>query len=149
MYGDEVHIQHGLISVRSHDDAKPYSSCKYKINRLNSEISVFSNGLCIHASRYQNGGVSDIAIFHGSTSRHKNAPQKCEDDEHFQYSVPNKQDHQELWSIISDKFYQVRQHDVRAIIQIKKPVQRHLSAKEVSFNSQATSNKTIKERSLG
>ncbi|RHY57443.1 hypothetical protein DYB30_005827 [Aphanomyces astaci] len=97
---------------------KLYYSSKHSLYGHNVEVSVVSNGFAIDYNKFYKGSVSDKTSFDESIDSHLANLAKRTGEMTLEDSEPGM----EQWAVLAGKGYQAIEHNVRAMLPLKKPV---------------------------
>ncbi|RHY96587.1 hypothetical protein DYB37_013965 [Aphanomyces astaci] len=108
-------------------------------------VSVVLNGFAINCKKFYKGSVSDKTIFHENINSHLASLAKRTGETTLEDSEPGM----EQWAVLADKGYQGIQHNVRAVLPLKKPIGGILTFAEQAKNDRIASDRVIVENYFG
>lgn len=63
LYSNDVEVQNDNRTKENMRKPKPYFSAKHKLYGYKTEMRVLTNGICVHVTGHERGGVPDIESF--------------------------------------------------------------------------------------
>ncbi|RHZ05395.1 hypothetical protein DYB31_002651 [Aphanomyces astaci] len=111
----------------------------------NVEVSVVPNGFAIDCTKFYKGSVSDKTIFDENIDSHLANLAKRTGETTLEALEPGM----EQWAVLADKCYQGIQHNVWAVLPLKKPVGGILTFAEQAKNDRIASDRVIVENYFG
>ncbi|RHZ02951.1 hypothetical protein DYB35_013554, partial [Aphanomyces astaci] len=128
---------------------KNFPAARYATNvtfqQTNVEVSVVPNGFAIDCTKFYKGSVSDKTIFDENIDSHLANLAKRTGETTLEDLEPGM----EQWAVLADKGCQGIQHNVWAVLPLKKPVGGILTFAEQAKNDRIASDRVIVENYFG
>ncbi|RQM19332.1 hypothetical protein B5M09_010794 [Aphanomyces astaci] len=133
----------------SYAEKKLFYSGRHHLYGHKVEASVFPNGFAINCTSYYKGSVSDKTIFDENLDFH--AANLCKEATDMDLADADGlgPDRELRWAVLVDKGYQGAQRNVRAVLQLKKPMGGILTFEELRRNDRIASDRVIVENFFG
>ncbi|RHZ39952.1 hypothetical protein DYB31_008483, partial [Aphanomyces astaci] len=144
-YATDVTFQQTNVPAGAYAEKKLYYSGNHSLYGHKVEVSVVPNGFAIDCTKFYKGSVSDKTIFDENIDSHLANLAKRTGETTLEDSEPGM----EQWAVLADKGYQGIQHNVRAVLPLKKPVGGILTFAEQAKNDRIASDRVIVENYFG